>query len=565
MTGIDLHGKAGSGWARAGFWGAFLVVLWLGVGPYLPYLHLGPIRDDAVIWIVRSAYFQPDWVEWVFQSPHFSAFRPLAALSYTCNSALAQLDPFAYRVFDLLLHGVVVILLLQAYRRVAPGLPAFGALVAAGLFLAHPGVEEVLPYLARRSYTLASAFGLGAMLSFVRAVDRTARSEDGYWRASLRFMPGGVLLVCALLSNEIAFAALPLLPLIALHCSRGPDRLPVVRTLLVCCTIPFVLAAGAVAARIAATGTLGGYGFETAWGTRYAWAFTQFWRELGCWSDATSLLGKTGATIAYSFIVLYLAWRVFSSARRAPLGLLAVGVIVFPIYAAALGVWFPRMVYAGLIPFSLLVAALLTETLRRVAGGRRFSGAWQLIPQGLLILILCSGSPVRDGVNADRFSAEVEQNALMTALTREVEKLSGPVEVALVLPFRPGERVPTPLTPDPPTPRASRQVTHAPRRWTQALLQDRDIRIQPFLFYLDGAPELPQPKVEFTNGRAFLTLAPGQSYQSGPFEPLQRARGKKRGRVEFPAPGSKARSYHAYLFSQGRGRLVPLTDHERAE
>ena len=126
--------------------------------PYWRDIDRLPMSADAVGWVLRSAPVTPGWIEFSLASHHFEVgYRPMAALSYAIVHPIVGFEPQAQRVMSILLHALAGFLLAALYGRLLPGLPPWGALVAAVVFLAHPVVEDVVPHLARRSYSLAAA------------------------------------------------------------------------------------------------------------------------------------------------------------------------------------------------------------------------------------------------------------------------------------------------------------------------------------------------------------------------------------------------------------------------
>ena len=122
--------------------------------------------DDAV-WISRGLWSRPDWAEWVWKTRHLGVgYRPVAALSYTMDAAVAGLTMPVYRCTDLALHVAAGILVFVLFRRLARDAAGWTSLLAAAVFLLHPATEEVVPFLARRSYGLGTVFALGALIAF---------------------------------------------------------------------------------------------------------------------------------------------------------------------------------------------------------------------------------------------------------------------------------------------------------------------------------------------------------------------------------------------------------------
>ena len=78
----------------------------VAVVPWLGFLSLGPVALDSAEWIARGNSGNPDWADWVFGTQHFGVgYRPIAALSFTIDHAIAGFAPWIYRATDLALHA----------------------------------------------------------------------------------------------------------------------------------------------------------------------------------------------------------------------------------------------------------------------------------------------------------------------------------------------------------------------------------------------------------------------------------------------------------------------------
>ena len=122
---------------------ALAALLALGAWPFVSGLGLWPMAPDSGLWIARGAPIDPDWSQWVFGTRHFHVgYRPVTALSYTLNYALWGLAPLPYRVTDLLLHLAAAIGVFAVSRRLFREASPWPALLATGLFLAHPARAE---------------------------------------------------------------------------------------------------------------------------------------------------------------------------------------------------------------------------------------------------------------------------------------------------------------------------------------------------------------------------------------------------------------------------------------
>ena len=150
------------------------VVLALGIAsigsrPWLATLDQIPMTADGRMWLERGDPGAEGWAEWVFRTRHFHVgYRPVAALTYSATMAVTGPVPGVLRATDLALHLAVALTLALLARRIAPRAPPWSAALAGLLYLLHPVAEDVVPYVARRSYTLSLLFVLLAQLLLLR-------------------------------------------------------------------------------------------------------------------------------------------------------------------------------------------------------------------------------------------------------------------------------------------------------------------------------------------------------------------------------------------------------------
>ena len=393
---------------------ACLLVLLLlcAIWPYHEMLRWLPWGLDASKWVGNGDPRAPDWERWVFASKHFVGYRPVTALSFTINQWIAGDSAFGYRITDLALHIANVTLLFYVYRSLTGDKSVFG-LLAALWVCAHPASEEIVPYPSRRSYLLAMTGGLGALLLWLQTIDTPERA---FWRRA--FAVAGLLLI-GLLSNEVAYVFVPLLPLAALLL-RGEPRL--MRGLLPSLAVTL----GAVAARWFVLGQLGGY--QKRYFAVVVGSVPQ-WRELDHFapvaitraairylllphgpSGQAALLKGSAAVAVEFFVGLWITWVVLSpfvAARGEPRETSREGrarALLLVWLFGSLGIvilsqtWFWRQAHAMAFPFAMLVALGLKEAFAALAS-RRWLSALPL-PLGVVLLSASLlNSPVYNGID----------------------------------------------------------------------------------------------------------------------------------------------------------------------
>ena len=497
--------------------GVIGLLLGIGAWPYVSYLRFWPFTRDAVQWITRGALYQRDWYQWVFAKSHFGVgYRPVAALSYTLNYLVAGLNPMIYRVTDLGLHLLAGLLVFVLFRRLVRDAPAWGAVVAACLFMAHPAVENVVPFTARRSYTLATVLSLSALVVLCRPPGQASRSAgDGRTPLWGRSLIAGLLFLCAFLSNEVAFVTLPIVPLLLIR-PAWMHRLRWTR-ILVLCAGPLVAIIAAIALRSWIIGGIGGYGRPAGRGDGFYSILQLAWRNLGAFSsrtDAGQLEGSWMLTACLAMIGSYYFWQAFFVPIRTKRGarpllpaILMVWLAGYSLLYALTGVWFPRQVYPMLVPMSLLVGCVLIGVVQAYRD-RRWALAAHLVPQVLLVAIVLGDSPLIHGSHPWRRRMFEAQHRRQLAPLEGLGGVSDPAYVRLVLPYGPLGGSPNVMRANPMVLPRRAQVSGL---WVETLLHDRDIRIMNFLFLeQDSLSQTDPPTFRWIDDRPTVELGPNQ-------------------------------------------------------
>ncbi len=120
-------------------------------------------------------------------------YRPLPTLTFAADLRLWSLRPWAFRLENLLLHGLNAFLVLLLLRRMGLSPPA--AALGAGVFLAHPAQAESVVWVTQRSNLLCLAGMLLALLGLGEGAPRRGKTA----RAA-----GVLAFAAALLSKETA-------------------------------------------------------------------------------------------------------------------------------------------------------------------------------------------------------------------------------------------------------------------------------------------------------------------------------------------------------------------------
>jgi hypothetical protein len=460
---------------------ALLALLVVAARPYLYAIPLWPVSRDAAEWIVRGAPETPGWSDWVFATRHFSVgYRPLTALSYSAVHAAGGFAAPPQRGVDLALHLTCIALVFVLFRRLAAGRSVWGAWVAAAVFAAHPLAEEVVPHLARRSYSLSTALGLAALAVLCRSDGKGTVATGAVSR--LRSGIAGVLLAGAVLANETALVAVGVAAALVVGAAGSGWRFSWSR---VAALLAPVAAVGVL--RMLVVSGVGGYEPEFDRAGRAIPIVLASWR---------ALLGRVGAPdadgvawlVCAGFVTLYYFWQAGWQAalalhrpERRVVALIFAWTLVFVALFAPLGVWFPRQVYPVLVPFSLLVGVVFADSLRLPPGGVRAWIHW--IPQALLLAGLLWVSPLVMGSDGQGVAASVRTDALLRDLHQQAlgrqENLAG-----LVIPHY--------LRPAPYSLRARERGGRPPlgsllaEVWVQAALRGNGPRLQTLVVFQEG-------------------------------------------------------------------------------
>jgi tetratricopeptide (TPR) repeat protein len=152
-----------------------LALVLLVVVAYLPALHGQFIWDDDFHVIKSTALRSLGglWRIW-FVPGATQQYYPLTHSSFWVDYHLWGLNPFAYHVENILLHGINAILLWQLLRR----LKVTGAWLGAAFFALHPVCVESVAWISERKNTLSGFFFLLALFAVIEFwLPKTARED----------------------------------------------------------------------------------------------------------------------------------------------------------------------------------------------------------------------------------------------------------------------------------------------------------------------------------------------------------------------------------------------------
>jgi hypothetical protein len=196
-------------------WRHYLMVVVLAFAAYAPTLTVGFIWDDHIIiehnpWIRTwsAEALKHDFFSDNTQGTGDDYYRPLQAMSHRIDYTLFGMHPFAFHLTDLLFHAATGCALLAFLLSL--GLPAVASLLAACLFVVHPGGVEQFLTASGRTTPLSFFFQLICLIYLQR--DGAAAAAAGLFAFAL-----------ALFTKESAVAT-PGLALLVFMYRRFPPR-----------------------------------------------------------------------------------------------------------------------------------------------------------------------------------------------------------------------------------------------------------------------------------------------------------------------------------------------------
>ncbi len=422
------------------------LVLWT----YLPTARLWPWGTDAERWLERGDPSRAGFAEWVFHTRHFVGYRPVAALSFAADALWIAHPPDSHWI-DFAAMGVVltavVLLARSLVRPWSSPIRASACGLFAGLLVAlHPVMQEILPYVPRRSYELAEGFGLLGMLCFVEGTRRApATGLLRGWSVPATLAFG---LACG--SNEAIFPLLLLLPAFGVEAAIAAG-MPW-RSGLRSAAAPLLPALALVWKRnfVLTDSNLTGYAkkwFAYADGHNRLrvleapepWSvFSAAWSYVFFPSSPTGDPPLFGGWLVV-FLVAVASWwigRVVldpmagwgQRARRLPLWLAAWGVATAVLYALA-NTWFWREGFPLLIPVAISLAAIASVDLepRQPRTRRALTGA----ALGAIALSMLWWSPLF-GLDLGPLTEETRATRALGAVRANADRLGRPSVVWMV-------------------------------------------------------------------------------------------------------------------------------------
>jgi tetratricopeptide (TPR) repeat protein len=155
-----------------------------------------------------------------------AGFRKISSLTFLINQRIAPFNPMSFRLFNILIHMLNVLLVyLLTYRTTAlwenrsqsekpdnttprdpSSLPFSAALLSSVVFALHPININAVAYIVQRMASLSTFFILLSLLSYISAHRSSIRAK-----AVLLYLASGISIIAGIFSKENGVMAIPLI------------------------------------------------------------------------------------------------------------------------------------------------------------------------------------------------------------------------------------------------------------------------------------------------------------------------------------------------------------------
>jgi protein O-mannosyl-transferase len=199
-AGSEKKAQAGFKWNREQwFLLAILVLTFLVYSPSLNQHFLYGWDDGEYIDHPSVQNLSSDNFGKYFSTFYLGMYQPIPVLAFAVNYHFSADNPLPYKLFNLLIHLLNVLLVFSLVKKLVRN--EYAALFAALVLAVHPMNVESIAWLSARSTGLFTMFYLLALLSYQRYLDKGSRLKD--------IMITFVFFLLALFSKSMA-AALPM-------------------------------------------------------------------------------------------------------------------------------------------------------------------------------------------------------------------------------------------------------------------------------------------------------------------------------------------------------------------
>ena len=189
-----------------------VLAYWSGLHGYFSFDDAANLIDNNALQTRGPSWWAAAW-QAMWSGSAGPLHRPIAMLSFWINLMTSGMDPFWFKLTNLVIHGINGLLVYGLLRQLAlaRGHPSGDrlALLAAGLFLLHPLQLTSVLYVVQRMTSLAATFMLAGLLGYVRLRSRWA-SRPGWGIASRSLAVLGVAALLAALTKENGVLVVPL-------------------------------------------------------------------------------------------------------------------------------------------------------------------------------------------------------------------------------------------------------------------------------------------------------------------------------------------------------------------
>jgi protein O-mannosyl-transferase len=205
------------------------LVFALGGAPFLPSLQ-GQFLDwdDSVNFVANPHYRGLGWsqIKWMLSATLMGHYIPVTWMSFGLNYALGGMSPWGYHLGNVLLHATSTVLVYLIARRIlaaaasagsqdgrAAAAIAWASAFAALLWALHPLRVESVAWITERRDVLCGVFFLGAVLAYLKGVERGGAVRPAWWGLSLAASLAALLAKAAAMPLPAVLLLLDVYPL----------------------------------------------------------------------------------------------------------------------------------------------------------------------------------------------------------------------------------------------------------------------------------------------------------------------------------------------------------------
>ena len=156
-------------------WLLALLLALMTIATYWPATHHDFVNYDDNIYVTSNVHVQNgltvESIKWAFLNPVSANWHPVTMLSHMLDCQLFGLEPWGHHLTSLLLHALNTVLVFLLLRSMTGAL--WRSVLVAALFGVHPLHVESVAWVAERKDVLSAFFGLLALWTYARYVQKS--------------------------------------------------------------------------------------------------------------------------------------------------------------------------------------------------------------------------------------------------------------------------------------------------------------------------------------------------------------------------------------------------------